>query len=68
MFVPDRSHPEPKGVGWLSGWGVCETGLVLASDFPSHVTEVWITFKTYVTALWLCATLATPEEETLIGD
>lgn len=55
MLFPGRFHPESNGPVWLSGWGVGGTGVVLASYFPSHVTEVWITFKTHVTALWLCA-------------
>lgn len=55
IYVPGRLHPESNGSEWAGGWGVGETGVVLASYFPSHVTEVWITFKTHVTALRLCA-------------
>lgn len=39
-------HAESNGAGRASGWGVGGTEVVLASYFPSHVTQVWITFKT----------------------
>lgn len=54
--------------GQASGWGVGGTGVVLASYFPSHLTEVWITFKTHVPALRLCAFWQLQRLQTLIGD
>lgn len=67
VFLADYI-PSQMGLDGRVGGVVGGTGVVLASYFPSHVTEVWITFKTHVAALRLCAVWQLQRKRTLIGN